>query len=111
MPLSPTDREAYQKFLTTGGELHLTVSKDDIAKNREFEKSPGFAWKLRNGFELPPSLIVYETEIAAQILVDGDDWARIPVTIYNLGGRIIYRELSPDLYAVKLELPPMNHTA
>lgn len=111
MSLTVTDREAYQKFITLGGELLLTLSKDDIATNRDFEKSPGFAWKLHSGFELPPSLIVYELENATLAPVYGEDWSHVPAEIYNLGGRIIYWELTPELYAVKLELPPMHHGA
>lgn len=111
MPLSIVQQEDYLKFLATGGELRLTVNKSDIAKDRDFEKTPDIASKLRTGFELPPTPMAFIPAAIGQIIAYEDEWARVSVLIYNAGGRIIFREVSPEQYEAKLELPPMNHGA
>lgn len=101
----------YFEFLAQGRDLRIVVRKEDVTSDRPFEQTPIFATRLSSGFELPPSLPQHPPQGQEQIQRYKADWAHITTTIYRFGGRILYREISPEAYEIKLELPPLHPIA
>ncbi|MDN0008057.1 hypothetical protein QVM88_17370 [Providencia stuartii] len=92
-------------FFKNGGVLEYEVEANEIDEsNPDFYKLPTIQPKLSTGFELPPSEIINYPKEAAQIVVYGDDWTRFITRVYAAGGRIIYKQISPDIYHAECTL-------
>lgn len=98
-------QQQYQDFLTNGGSLTFVIGASDIASDNAFENFALIKPYLYTGFELRPSSIIHEPNEAAQIMVHGDPWARVVTTVYQQGGKIIYKKLSNGDFQAECSTP------
>ncbi|MGR7116268.1 hypothetical protein ACU61G_16840 [Klebsiella aerogenes] len=86
-------------FLANGGTLVYEVDANEVNEgNPDFHQLPTIKPKLLTGFELQPTDVINDASAAAQILAYGEDWTRFIYRVYSKGGKIIYTQISQDLY-------------
>ncbi|HEK2789276.1 TPA: hypothetical protein SMT85_000714 [Proteus mirabilis] len=86
-------------FFKNGGVLEYEVKDSEVDEsNPNFYKLPSIQSKLSTGFELRPSEIINDPKEVAKIAVYGNDWTRFIIRVYLAGGRIMYKQISPDTY-------------
>ncbi|EPG6560114.1 hypothetical protein PQM29_001170 [Morganella morganii] len=92
-------------FFKNGGVLIYEVKANEVDEsNPNFYKLPEIQSKLSTGFELSPPDIIHYPKEAALISAYGDDWTRFITRVYRAGGRIIYRQITPDIYHAECKL-------
>ncbi len=105
MAITGINQEQWSSFIQEGGELIAEIDPEDISNDRSFEQVPSIAKKLKTGFEIPPSPIVYNTEIGDMIELLGEPWVHISAAVYRRGGSISYRLLPNGRYEAKMTIP------
>ncbi|MEN4658739.1 hypothetical protein E1N66_12295 [Pantoea allii] len=98
---------AVQDYFTNGGILEYEVDALEIGgSSTEFESYESLKDHLDSGFEIPPSFIIHEPSVLAQILALADFWTRIHAYTYAKGGRVVYTRQPSGLYHAKCEWHP-----
>lgn len=106
MTIGNITREEYTRlFEPSGGEHVVILDKEDISAGGAFENCGLIRPYLTSGFEIPPTPIISEPEMAAGISVYGDDWTKVIAKTYTRGGKIIYKQRSDGRYEAKITVP------
>ncbi|EPL8955747.1 hypothetical protein ACP6ES_07730 [Klebsiella quasipneumoniae] len=88
-----------EEFFANGGTLEYEVDANEVDEgNPNFHQLPTIKPLLSTGFELPPTDVIYDAASAAQIILHSEGWTRIIYLVYTNGGKIIYTQISQDLY-------------
>ncbi|MFG0435090.1 hypothetical protein [Enterobacter hormaechei] len=91
--LTPAD------FFANGGTIEYEVDANEVDEtNPKFYELPTIKPKLHTGFELPPSTVIHEPNTAHLITAAGNNWTRFIAKIYRMNGKIIYTQITQDLY-------------
>ncbi|MEQ4654735.1 hypothetical protein AB7092_18240 [Providencia rettgeri] len=89
-----------------GGILEYELTPLEVGgTSTDFENFLTLKLALSQGleFQLPPTLIIQDPTILAQILAGCDPWTYIHVYTYALGGSVKYRRLPNGNYHAKCE--------
>lgn len=92
MAVTGVTNQEYINFLENGGQITFVIDSEDISNDSSFENFEPIKPYLYSGFEIRPSTIIHDPEVAAQLLVYGDSWTKVTTFVYRNGGKIIYRK-------------------
>lgn len=88
-----------EEFFANGGTLEYEVDANEVDEgNPNFHQLPTIKPLLLKGFELPPAHVFHDPKARAQMLLYAGAWTKIIVRVYDNGGKIIYTQISQDLY-------------
>jgi len=91
-------------YYANGGILEFELDALEVGgTSTEFEAFNSLKNYLDRGFQLPPTIIIYDESILAQILAYGDFWTRIHAYTYAKGGTVIYKRQPSGLYHARCE--------
>jgi hypothetical protein len=100
----PSDA-VYRNFLNNGGTVTSLIEPEDIDVTRAFETSTIIKPQLKTGFELTPPGGFDAPQNAAMIIAYGGAWINVIRQVYSRGGKIIYKQLQPNLYEAVSSIP------
>ncbi|KGA30260.1 hypothetical protein [Pectobacterium odoriferum] len=93
-----------QDYYENGGILDFELDALEVGGNStDFENFDSLKNYLDRGFQIPPTVIIHDQSILAQILAYGDFWTRIHAYTYAQGGTVIYHRQPSGLYHAKCE--------
>ncbi|MEL5349519.1 hypothetical protein PTR25_07005 [Serratia nevei] len=95
-----TERDYY----ADGGVLEYELSALEVGGgSTAFENFINIKPYIRVGFELPPTTVVDSLPELTQILALADDWTRLIAFTYAQGGKVMYRQVAPNVYRARCE--------
>ena len=94
-----TQSPTLTEFLANGGKIEYEVDASEVDEgNPNFHQLPTIQPKLLTGFELIPAEVFHDPKALAQLILYAGAWTKIIYKVYQKGGKIIYTQLTPDLY-------------
>ena len=93
-------------YKISGGILEYELTPLEVGgSSADFENFSNLKLAISRGleFQIPPTSIIHDPNILAQILMGCDRWTCIHVCTYAHGGTVKYRKLSNGNYSAKCE--------
>lgn len=88
---SDADRDQLNEILKHGGTHTMVIAKSDISSN-DFEQLETVKPHLEIGFRIPMPPIPGDAKEAADMIVYGDEWAKLLIRLQLRGGDVTYRK-------------------
>ena len=93
-----------QNYISNGGVLEYELDALEVGgTSTDFENFNSLKNYLDKGFQLPPTIIIHDKSVIAQILAHADFWTKIHAYTYAKGGTVIYTRQPSGLYHAKCE--------
>ncbi|MEX1839987.1 hypothetical protein KMW40_06095 [Enterobacter cloacae] len=93
-----------EDYKTNGGVLDFELDTLEVGgSSAEFETFNSLKNYLDKGFQLPPTVIIHDKAVLAEILAYGDFWTRIHAYTYAKGGTVIYKRQPSGIYHARCE--------
>lgn len=104
MAILLTNGLAVKDYYNNGGVLEFELDAQEIGgTSTEFETFDSLKNYLDRGFQLPPTVIIHDKSVLAQILAHSDFWTKIHAYTYARGGTVIYKRQPSGIYRAKCE--------
>ena len=103
MAIQYPDKAEFEGVLKNGGKVKFIIDENDIDSTGNFKNAAIIKPYLKTGFEIPPSPIIEDPVVAANISVYGDDWTLIIAQSYMNGAKIIYKQLNDGTFEATIK--------